>query len=81
MVKPREKVDKQAEIIASQQNFLEVLDRKERETKLVILGAPDEGEILEGETSDQGKLQKVWSQAEEIPEVKSYKKLVEMGTV
>ena len=35
MAKLQEKVDKQAEIIASQQNFLEALDRKERETNLV----------------------------------------------
>ena len=75
MTKLQEKVDKQAEIIASQQNFLEAFDIKERETRLIILGKPDESESLEGETADQGKLQKVWSQIGEIPEVKSCRRL------
>ena len=52
MAKLQEKVDKQAEINDSQQNFLEALDRKQRETRLVIFGVPDEGENLQGETAD-----------------------------
>lgn len=70
MAKLQEKVDKQAEIIASQQNFLEALDRRERESRLVIPGVPDEGE-----TSDQGKLQKVWNKIGEVPEVKFCRRL------
>lgn len=54
----QEQIDKQADIIARQQNFLESLDRKEREARVVVMGVPDDGESLEGETSDEGKLQK-----------------------
>ena len=79
MAKLQEKVYKQAEIIASQQNFLEAIDRKERETRLVTLGVPDEGESLEGETTDQGKVQKVWRQIGETPEVKCYRRLGREG--
>lgn len=52
MMKLQEKVDKQAENNTSQLSFLESLDRKEKETRLVILGVIDEAESLEGETSD-----------------------------
>ena len=45
-------VDKQADIIAKQQHYLEVLDRKERENNLIVTGVPDESESLEGGTSD-----------------------------
>ena len=57
----QEQVNRQAEVIASQQRFLEVIDRKERETKLVITGEPDENESLEGATTEEDKLQKIWS--------------------
>lgn len=69
MAKLQEKVDKQAEIVPSQQNFLEALDRKEIETK------PDEGESMKGETSDQGKLPKLWRSTEEMPEMTSFRRL------
>lgn len=57
----QEQVNRQAEVIASQQRFLEVIDRKDRETKIVITGVPDENENLEGATAEEDKLQKIWS--------------------
>ena len=48
----QDQIDKQAEIIARQQHFLEAIDRKDRETKLVVLGVPDENESLDGATTD-----------------------------
>lgn len=60
-VELQEKIDKQAEIIANQQRFLETLDRKERETNVVVLGLPDEREALEGATTDAEKLARVWN--------------------
>ena len=53
------KIDKQAEVIASQQRFLEMLDRKEREKNVVVLGLPDEGEAFDGAVTDAEKLTKV----------------------
>lgn len=58
------KIDKQAEIIASQQRFLEMLDRKEREMNVVVLGLPDEGEALDGAVTDTEKLARVWEKME-----------------
>ena len=55
-------IDKQAEIIAKQQLFLEQLDKRERENHLIVLGVPEEAEGLDGETSDEGKLKKIWMQ-------------------
>lgn len=60
----QEKIDKQAEIIANQQRFLEMLDRKEREKNVVVLGLPDEGEALAGAVTDTEKLNKVWDTIE-----------------
>lgn len=54
-------VDKQAEVIASQQRYLEILDRKERENNIIITGVPDENESLEGATTEEEKLNKIWS--------------------
>ncbi len=54
-------VDKQAEIIAKQQQYLEYLDRKEREGNIVILGVPEEQESLEGAVTDGEKLDKIWT--------------------
>ena len=46
----QEQIDKQAEVIARQQSFLESIDRRERETRLVIvLGVPDDSKSLDGE--------------------------------
>lgn len=55
------RVDKQAEIMVKQQQFLEALDRKERESNIVILGVPDEHETLEGAMQDEEKISKIWS--------------------
>ncbi len=57
----QEKIDKQAEIFSNQQRFLEALDRKERESNVVVLGLPDEGQELEGATSDAEKLTRIWN--------------------
>lgn len=55
------RVDKQQEILAKQQQYLEDLDRKEREGNVVILGVPDEQESLDGATTDEDKLNKIWT--------------------
>ncbi len=55
-------VEKQGEIIARHQRYLEAIDRKERDTNLVIIGVPDEDEALEGATSEQDKLSKIWTE-------------------
>lgn len=60
----QEKIEKQAEIIASQQRFLEMLDRRERETNVVVLGLPDEGEALGGAVTDVEKLSHLWGRME-----------------
>lgn len=60
----QEKLDKQAEIIGSQQRFLEMLDRRERETNVVVLGLPDEGEALDGAVTDVEKLVHLWGKME-----------------
>ena len=53
-------VDQQATIIEKQQQFMEMIDRKEREKNLVVLGLPDENESLQGATEDADKIKKVW---------------------
>ncbi|XP_071529864.1 uncharacterized protein [Panulirus ornatus] len=55
------RVDKQEEILVKQQQFLEALDRKEREANIVVLGVPDENRALDGATTDQEKLDKIWT--------------------
>lgn len=55
----QEKVYAQANIISQQQKFLEVLDRKEREANIVLLGVPDEGETLDGANNDEEKINKL----------------------
>lgn len=49
---------KQADIILSCQKFLEDIDRKERECNL--LGVPNDNKSLDGTTTDEDMLQKVW---------------------
>ena len=71
----QEQIDKQAEIIGKQQSFMEAIDRKERETKLVVLGVPDEGESLAGETTDEGKLKKIWREMEVTFNIESCRRL------
>lgn len=57
----QDQVNKQQEVIARQQRFLEDIDRKARECNLVLLGIPEEQESLEGATTDEDKIQKVWT--------------------
>ena len=71
----QEQIDQQADVISKQQHFLEAMDRKERETKLVVLGVPDEGESLAGETSDDGKIRKIWQTLGEPVNVESHRRL------
>ena len=56
----QDQVHKQSEIIAKQQRFLEVLDKKERECNLILLGVPDEGETLDTLTEDKDKVKKIF---------------------
>lgn len=58
----KSQVDKQAEILTKQQQFLETLDRKEREANIVILGVPDENEALDGAVTEEEKITKIWSE-------------------
>lgn len=59
----QKQVDKQGEVIARQQRYLEYIDRKERECNLVVLGVPEEAESLDGATTDPDKIDKVWRAA------------------
>ena len=68
-------VNTQAEIIKNQQRFLEMLDRKDRECNVVILGVPDEHESLEKATSDDAKLSKIWDALALPKEVTSFRRL------
>ena len=51
-------VDKQAEILSKQQRYLE---RKERANDLIVTGVPDENDSLDGATTEEDKLEKIWS--------------------
>lgn len=68
-------IDRQAEVIKQQQLFLETIDRRERETKLVVLGVPDEAENLEGAVTDEDKLKKIWEVMREDFKVRSHRRL------
>lgn len=72
-------VDKQAEIIAKQQRYLETIDRKERERNLVITGVPDEDEALEGATTERNKLNKIWTEVGSTDAVQSHRRLGTRG--
>ncbi|MPD04906.1 hypothetical protein E2C01_100617 [Portunus trituberculatus] len=62
----QDQIDKQTEVIDRQHSFLEVIERRERETKLIVLGVPDEGESLAGDNGhDMEKLSKIWSELDE----------------
>lgn len=69
------KVDKQAVVIASQQRYLEVIDRKERGKNLVITGVPDDDEALQNVTQEEDKLKKIWSKMAVDEEIQSYRRL------
>ncbi|ROT79895.1 hypothetical protein C7M84_001373 [Penaeus vannamei] len=68
-------IDQQASVIKHQQQFLEAVDRRERETKLVILGVPDEGEDLAGATTDENKIRKIWSVIGEEVRIRGHRRL------
>ena len=53
-------LDQQARVVEKQQQFPETIDRKERETKMVVLGVPDEAEDLAGAATDEQKIEKIW---------------------
>ena len=69
------KMNKQDEIIKYQQLFLEHLDRKDRESNVVLMGVADEGVSLEGATNDGQKLQKIWATIGEEVVHRSYRRL------
>lgn len=71
----QQQVNKQADIISKQQQYLESLDRKERECNLVVMGVPEEHEALDGATTDREKLTKVWEAARATCRVKSVRRL------
>lgn len=73
--KMQQELDKQAEIIMKQQLFPEQIDRKERETNLVVLGVPDEDEALDGATNDEDKLQMIWKATSAGTAIHSHRRL------
>ncbi|MPC72016.1 hypothetical protein E2C01_066308 [Portunus trituberculatus] len=68
-------VNKQAEILAKQQRYLEILDRKEEENNLIVTGVPDENECLDGATTEEDKLKKIWSKVGGRVEMQSHRRL------
>ena len=66
-------VDKPAEILAKQQRYLEILDRKERENNLIVTGVPDENESLNGATTEEKNLEKIWSKVVVHVEMQSHR--------
>ena len=68
-------VNKQADVIAKQQRYMEYLDRKERECNLVLLGIPDDHEALDGATTDREKVDKVWQATRATSRVTSVRRL------
>ncbi len=71
----QEKIGKQADVIMQQQLFLEKIDRKERETNIVVLGVPDDQTALDGATNDDDKLRKVWEVLDDSTEIRSHRRL------
>lgn len=71
----QEQINKQSEIIGKQQRFLEVLDKKDREQNLILLGVPEEGENLEGVTEDDDKVKKVWEVINSSSKILSVRRL------
>ena len=56
----QQQVNMQSDIIAKQQRYLEMLDRKERECNLVLLGVPEDGENIGNATVDNDKIKEIW---------------------
>ena len=71
----QEQVRRQAEILEKQQRYLEMLYRRDREKNIIVTGVPDENEALEGATTEEGKLVKIWSCVEAGDEVKGHRRL------
>lgn len=71
----KSQIDKQAEILTKQQQFLEILDRKEREPNIVILGVPDNNEALDGVVTDEEKIAKIWSKVGMVGVVGTHRRL------
>ena len=72
-------VNKQGDIIAKQQRYLEAIDRKERECNLVLLGVPDDNEALDGATTDRDKVDKLWEATRTSCRVTSMRRLGKAG--
>ena len=71
----QQKIDKQSEVILQQQLFLEKIDRRERETNLVLLGVPDERVPLEGTIDDDSKVKKVFETLQVSNPIRSHRRL------
>lgn len=71
----QDQVRKQAEVIVSQQRYLEAVNRKEREKNIIVTGVPDENEALESATSEEGKMDKIWAKVEAEDEIKTLRRL------
>lgn len=65
-------VNKQADIIAKQQRYLEHIDRRERECYLIVLGVPDNNESLDS-------LDKIWSTVRATCRIQSVGRLGRRG--
>ena len=72
-------IDKQSEIIAQHQLFFERVDRRERETKLIVFGVPEDGEDLEGSATDGDKLKKIWAVLDERYDICKHQRLGQHG--
>ena len=75
------KMDRQSDVIMKQQMYLEGIDRKERENKLIVLGVPEDNEDLEGITGDDEKLAKIWEKIGESGSRISHKRLGNTATL
>ena len=73
--KQDEIIEKQNEVLRNHQREMERADQKERETNLIVLGVPDTHESLDGATSDDNKVAKVWSAAGVNVPIKSSRRL------
>ena len=74
----KDTIIKQSEIIVQHQFFLEQLDRQKRETNIVLFGIPDGAESFDGATTDDDKIQKVWTAVDANPAtvvVRSHRRL------
>ena len=71
----QDQVNRQADIIARQQSYLEAVDRRERETNIIVTGVPNENEALEEATTDDNKLSVIWTKVEAVEEIKEHRRL------